>query len=371
MRAFKLNEISGVTRPAQGGALVAIMKRDFSDDERQALADKGQALADGSYPIVTTSDLKNAVQSYGRAKDPQKVKAHIIARAKALGATDALPDGWVSKSAGDPDMSIKKALGLPETATEAEATAAAERLSKGVDDALAAKKADNETIAKLKADLAKADMSDKHTAFMNNDKAKMPSGGKAAFQAMSPSEREAHCSANPIGGDDASKSAEFAAAVAKAAANDEVLKVGDLEIRKSAVGDANFAIFKAQQAEIAKERDARELLEFQKKAETDFAALPGEPIAKAKALRAIGKLDETDRKALEAMLKSGNDARRGTFKELGKGGGDGADTSSDKLEAMAKTHAEAHKVSFAKAYDAVLKTDEGAALYAASRRVAA
>jgi len=71
-----------------------ILKRDFSDDKRQELASKGKAMPDGSYPIETRADLENAVQSYGRASDPKAVKAHIITQAKALGATDALPDSW-------------------------------------------------------------------------------------------------------------------------------------------------------------------------------------------------------------------------------------------------------------------------------------
>jgi hypothetical protein len=71
-----------------------VAKRDFSSDKRQELASKGKAMTDGSYPIETRADLANAVQSYGRAKDPKAVKAHIITQAKALGATDALPDSW-------------------------------------------------------------------------------------------------------------------------------------------------------------------------------------------------------------------------------------------------------------------------------------
>ena len=71
-----------------------VAKRDFSSDKRQELASKGKAMPDGSYPIETRADLANAVQSYGRAKDPKAVKAHIITQAKALGATDALPDSW-------------------------------------------------------------------------------------------------------------------------------------------------------------------------------------------------------------------------------------------------------------------------------------
>lgn len=74
-----------------------VAKREFSDKKREALAEKGHALPDGSYPIETEKDLENAIQSYGRAKDPKAVKAHIISRAKDLGATESLPEDWKVK----------------------------------------------------------------------------------------------------------------------------------------------------------------------------------------------------------------------------------------------------------------------------------
>ena len=85
-----------------------VEKRTFTSDQRKRLASSGKALPDGSYPIENKSDLHNAIQAFGRAKNKGKAKAHIIARAKALGATSMLPDDWkVSKSndtneGGDP-----------------------------------------------------------------------------------------------------------------------------------------------------------------------------------------------------------------------------------------------------------------------------
>ncbi len=76
-----------------------LSKADFPADERKRLAGQGQALPDGSFPIRNKSDLSNAVQAFGRAKDKGRAKSWIIRRAKALGATSALPDSWnVSKS---------------------------------------------------------------------------------------------------------------------------------------------------------------------------------------------------------------------------------------------------------------------------------
>lgn len=71
-------------------------KREVSTEERERLAGRGAAMPDGSYPIANVQDLRNAIQSFGRAKNPTEVKAHIIRRAKALSAESELPDSWKS-----------------------------------------------------------------------------------------------------------------------------------------------------------------------------------------------------------------------------------------------------------------------------------
>lgn len=66
--------------------------------ERERLANKRVAMEDGSFPIRNQTDLKNAVQAIGRAKDRAATEAHIRKRAKALGLTKQLPD-WLRPSA--------------------------------------------------------------------------------------------------------------------------------------------------------------------------------------------------------------------------------------------------------------------------------
>jgi peptidoglycan hydrolase-like protein with peptidoglycan-binding domain len=73
-----------------------VQEATFTAAQRSKLADSGAALSDGSYPIRNASDLRNAIQAIGRAKDPARAKRHIIKRAKALGLTSMLPDGWGS-----------------------------------------------------------------------------------------------------------------------------------------------------------------------------------------------------------------------------------------------------------------------------------
>lgn len=95
--------IAAPANAALDGANDALEKRTFSDAKRKELADKGHAMPDGSFPIETTGDLENAVAAHGRAKDPEKAKEHIIARAKDLKATDKLPADWEGSTAEKDD----------------------------------------------------------------------------------------------------------------------------------------------------------------------------------------------------------------------------------------------------------------------------
>ena len=79
----------------------ALYDREFSQEKRKELAKSGKAMSHGGYPIQTVGDLKNAIKAFGRAKNPGKTKAHIISRARALGATNLLPEGWTGSSAKD------------------------------------------------------------------------------------------------------------------------------------------------------------------------------------------------------------------------------------------------------------------------------
>lgn len=72
----------------------------ISEETRQKLAESGEAMKDGSYPIRNTSDLKNAIKAYGRAKNKSATKKHIIKRAEALGKTDLIPENWVLRASG-------------------------------------------------------------------------------------------------------------------------------------------------------------------------------------------------------------------------------------------------------------------------------
>lgn len=91
-------------------------KTDYSTEQRVEMAKKGEAIpvknadgeiVNGAYPIGNEADLKNAVSSYGRASDKEETKTFITKRAKALKATDDLPEDWEGSTKGklaEPDV---------------------------------------------------------------------------------------------------------------------------------------------------------------------------------------------------------------------------------------------------------------------------
>ncbi|UVF61441.1 capsid maturation protease [Gordonia phage DalanDe] len=91
--------VQAVAQAVSGGTSEPTeQKRQFTGKERNKAASQGSAMKDGSFPIKNTSDLQNAIKAFGRAKDKEAAKKHIISRAKSLGATNLLPDGWVTES---------------------------------------------------------------------------------------------------------------------------------------------------------------------------------------------------------------------------------------------------------------------------------
>lgn len=68
--------------------------KDFSEDERKKLTKEHEAMPGGGFPIRNGSDLRNAIQAVGRAKNPAAARAWIVKRAKELKLTDSLPQSW-------------------------------------------------------------------------------------------------------------------------------------------------------------------------------------------------------------------------------------------------------------------------------------
>ena len=71
------------------------LKRMYSREQREEMAENGDALPDGSFPIADEADLRNAIQAYGRAADKEAAKAHIMKRAEELGLENLIPEEFM------------------------------------------------------------------------------------------------------------------------------------------------------------------------------------------------------------------------------------------------------------------------------------
>lgn len=337
LHEIRLDKIAAVDRPCQEPALATIMKR------APELPDLADAAA-----------VKKAVAGLSDQVEPALAK-HLIARAEALGVTNALPDGFVAKHApaghagsttdneGDTMSSaIKKALGLADTATDAEVATAIEK----------AAAASTAAAAELTMAKALATLSD---------------GTRAHYVELEKADKEK--AKDFLAMEEADRKKE----VAKALAGDETITLEGQTISKRAVGDAVFAVMKgqaarldAQAADIAKAKEERETAIYKAAATTDYAHLAGTVDERASVLKAVaGIKDENVRKAAEAIFKAAEATAKVAFSRAGVGAGSIEKRSAeDQLTTMAKELQKADpKLDFAKAYSQVLETPEGAALY--------
>lgn len=85
-----------------------LVKAKYNADQLRTMLKNGQAMAnangDPSYPIADKQDLSNAIHAVGRGSgDHDKIRAYIVRRAKALGASDMIPDSWSSSGSNKSD----------------------------------------------------------------------------------------------------------------------------------------------------------------------------------------------------------------------------------------------------------------------------
>lgn len=245
---------------------------------------------------------------------------------------------------GESEMStaaIAKALGLEDSASVEAITAGIAKIA--ADAKAAADKAD---------DLAKrATLTDSSRSHLETLE-KMDGAKAKAFLAMTEEDRQKE--------------------VKKSLDGDEAVELEGRTIRKSAVGEDTFAILKAQSkrlddqaAEIAKAKYASELASFEKRAKDDYSHLVGTDADKAGILKHMASAPEEVRKNFDALMKAAEGATKAAFSKRGFNSDlnpDAGDANAE-LKKRADEYAKKEGVPFAKAYDAVLQTPEGAELY--------
>lgn len=99
-----INDPEATVCPNCGAELAQENGRSFTTEERDKMAKEGKALPDGSFPIETVEDLKNAISAIGRAKDRSRAIAHIKKRAGALGESNLIPDEWAAAEDLNPHL---------------------------------------------------------------------------------------------------------------------------------------------------------------------------------------------------------------------------------------------------------------------------
>lgn len=81
-----------------------LIKRFFSQKERDKAENENHAMAGGKYPIETRDDVENAIKLSGQGSAPKDaIRAHIIEQAKRIGAEDMIPEDWESGNDSDED----------------------------------------------------------------------------------------------------------------------------------------------------------------------------------------------------------------------------------------------------------------------------
>ena len=355
MRAFRIDEISGVDHPAQEGARVAIMKRDARAPLRpttttKRLADLLTSEDDGHQHGISIwrgdGELRVEVQySSGEVEDGDH--NHPIVRdadgSYVLGVVAGHTHTIDQEAMGRAVLALMtKQTGKtregempdkPNAGTTAGTEPTVTALQKQLDRA-------NAVIALRVAERAHYDGLDDEAA-------------RDAFVGKSADERKREIEA---------------AAHAEQDADPVVYTTGDgIELRKSA-GDALIAMAKKNDT-IAKEnatlRAEREQAALEKRADAELSHLPGDVKTRAAMLRAIDAIDgDAQREAAHSALKANNAAMSKAFETIGHNGQPESGSPEDTLDKLAKAHAEKHSVSHAAAYAEVLKTDEGNALYA-------
>ena len=323
MAAEELSEMIGKAEVA---------KRTFSAKEREADAKSGAAEGDGSFPIENATDLKNAMRAIGRSKNPEKTRAHIRARAKALGLTSELSDAFKNEGGG-----LMKFLGFFKNFGKS-----TDRLAESLKTIVADENAVN------KGDLVEETIK-QFSEHVEGELEKTLSGGLPGD--TSEDDDMSLALKKALGLADTASESDVLAAIAK---RDEDHKAA-VEAAAKAASDAVVAKAVADLEDLKKRNSVleheRELAIFAKRA-TDI----GVPASKAEVLMKAKKGDDAAIEELFSMLKSATAALDGSvvFKEFGSShseAGDAIDAIKAKAAELRKSNPNlTEDQAFAKAY---------------------
>lgn len=194
---------------------------------------------------------------------------------------------------------------------------------------------------KLEESEAIAKMSDDEKMYM----AKMSPEDKAKFMSMSAEERKKK--------------------MGMMKRDDESIEVAGQTVNKSVVGDAMFEILKAQDAQlkanqeaIAKAQEDALMATLSKRADAEFAHIPGKSEEIAGVLKYAATMPENVKATFESIMKSAEEMASKAFEKRGiKTGDDVEKSATDKVDTLAKAYAAEKNVDYASAYAHVLNAN--------------
>lgn len=284
--SLKLNEVSSVDNPAQPGAIGSVIKRFFPGDRAEIAAEIAK--------YISTDD---GAHSFAEVITENKFSEQIWPYTDALSQSIRSIVGDTGLSGADREAKINTSVSEFLAAVRTISPATEKQLSE-----LICKREDPmaKTVEQLEQEIAT--LKGTHTASIETITKRAEVAEKAAADAVAENLKlKGEC-------DEAKK--------ALVAATDEVITVGGQELRKSAVGEANFSVAKAM-------REERDTAVFEKRADSEFSHVVGSTTEKALVLKAIDALPEETKKAAEAVFTAAEKMAKAGFETLGSRGGFG------------------------------------------------
>lgn len=148
---------------------------------------------------------------------------------------------------------------------------------------------------------------------------------------------------------------------------EDMIEFNGERIAKSAVPEPILKHLEDQRVQLEELRKAKEMEDLRKSAEEAFPNLSGSADQKAKLLKALNSMDETDREAVVKSLKAADAVVAKSFVEIGTASLEDDDTAKSKLDKLAKAYASDKKVTFEEAFTQVTAAGEGRELFIKSR----
>ena len=280
MHSFRLDKIAAVDFPCQEHATMAIAKR-------------AHALTGSAIEILKFCEGEDGAKSFSELfADREKRDRYWEAREELWPAMDSVSSS-INSIIADMNISTDQKAGM---------------IRQSVEDFLAVVR---EKMPEVEAEIAKAlgDCADEGKT--GSETMTELETAKARIAELEKANGELTTEVTTLKGQvetvtaEVTKSKGELADIAKRA-SDETLTVGETTVAKSAVGEATFAILKAQQAELTKAQETAAMVGFEKRADDELGSLIGTTKAKASILKAMAGMPDDARAALDTILKAAN-----------------------------------------------------------------